>query len=144
MVDIRLFIGGFLINFRIVKDSEVNGPKNRFSRELLEKYPQLREEVENNDGLLHLDMSTIQRHAEQLCEDRELEQIGDCFEWINTFYSEGHSDLVNAINVSFLEYFEYQRGLSLEEFEELMPKELHRAYVEQMEYMENLANNQFK
>lgn len=98
------------MNFQILDWSEVKGPKQRFLTELLAKYPQLRDEVKDNDGLLHLNMSTFQRYAENLCEERKLDDLRECFEWINTFLIEGHLELLNAINVHFWSTLNIKKG----------------------------------
>ena len=111
-----------------------------FYRELLNKYPQLSEEVEDNEGLLHIDMMELRNLAEKLCAERKIEEIGDCFDWVNSFFCRSKGDLLNALNVSFLEYFSFSDGLSENEFRELMPSTLYRGYKEIMQYMENMAN----
>jgi hypothetical protein len=102
-------------------------------------YPELKEDVEYNEGLLHVDMGDLQRLAERLCKDKKLEEAASCFTWVNSFFCRSKNELLNAINVSFLEYFEYCHGLSDEEFERIMPVELFRGYKEMMAYMEKMA-----
>ena len=110
-----------------------------FYRELLIRYPQLKEDVEYNNGLLHCDMGDFRRLAEQLCEERKFEEARECFDWVNSLFCRSKNELLNAFNVSFLEYFDYQKGLTESEFKNLMPKELFRGYTEMMEYMERLS-----
>lgn len=112
-----------------------------FYEQLLIRYPELREDVEYNEGLLHIDIGCLQRLAEKLCEERKLKEASSCFRWVNSLFCRSKSELLNAINVSFLEYFEYHHGLSDEEFESIMPKELFRGYKEMMAYMENMAKD---
>ena len=110
-----------------------------FYVDLVQKYPQLAKEVEQNEGLLHIDMGALRRLAEEFCEQRRLNDAKDCFEWLNTYFCRSKNELLNAINVSFLEYFDFRKGLSEEEFKNLMPPTLYRCYLEMIEYMENLA-----
>jgi len=112
-----------------------------FYLELLQRYPELTEDIEYNEGLLHIDMGALQRLAEGYCQERKLEEAEKCFEWINGFFCRSCGDLLNAINVSFLEYFEYHKGLSEKEFLSLMPSTLKRGYVEMMAYMDNMVKD---
>ena len=111
----------------------------KFYQELLQKYPQLTEEVEWNEGLLHVDMGALRGLAEKLCEKRKLDEVRECFEWLDSYYCRSTDELLNAINVSFLEYFDYKKGLSDEEFKNIMPPTLYKGYLYIIEYMENLA-----
>ncbi len=112
-----------------------------FYRELLIQYPEMKEDVEYNEGLLHIDMGYLQSLAEKLCKERKLDEVRKCFNWVNSFFCRSKNELLNAINVSFLEYFEYHHGLTVNEFEELMPPELYRGYKEMMAYMEKMAKD---
>jgi hypothetical protein len=112
-----------------------------FYRELQIRYPELKEDIEYNDGLLHLDMSVLQQHAENLCKEKKQNELSECFKWVNSLFCRSKNELLNAINVSFLEYFNYQKGLTEKEFKEIMPKELYRGYTEMMEYMEKLEKD---
>lgn len=110
-----------------------------FYRDLLRKYPQLREDVEDNEGLLHIDMMALRHLAESFCTARKIEEVRDCFEWVNSYFCRSKNDLLNAFNVSFLEYFKFHGGLSETEFKDLMPPELYRGYIDMMEHMKNMA-----
>lgn len=112
-----------------------------FYEQLLIRYPELKEDVEYNEGLLHIDMGYLQRLAERLCKDRKLEEAENCFKWINSLFCRSKKELLNAINVSFLEYFEYYHGLSDKEFEIIMPAELFRGYREIMAYMDKMIKH---
>ena len=108
-----------------------------FYQQLVVRYPQLKEDVEYNQGLLHIDMGCLQSFAEGLCKERKFDEARSCFSWVNSLFCRSKNELLNAINVSFLEYFDYYHGLSDEEFAKLMPAELFRGYQEMMAYMEN-------
>lgn len=110
-----------------------------FLREMLSLYPQLKEDVEECDGLLHCQMSALQRFAEDLCEKRKLEEARECFEFVEKYFVQAKSGLLNAINVSILEYFKFFPGLSEEEFKEVMPAALYQGYVDMIIYLEELA-----
>ena len=112
-----------------------------FYRELLIQYPEMKEDVEYNEGLLHIDMGCLQSLAEKFCKERKLNDVRKCFNWVNSFFCRSRNELLNAINVSFLEYFEYHHGLTDNEFEELMPPELYRGYKEMMTYMDKMAKD---
>jgi hypothetical protein len=113
----------------------------KFYQELLQKYPQLTEEVEWDEGILHMDMEALRRLAEELCEKRKLNEVKELFEWLNSYYCCSKDELLNAINVSFLEYFNYKKGLSDEEFKNIMPPNFYKGYLDMIEYMENLAGS---
>lgn len=117
---------------------------DEFYRDLIIRYPELKKEIEDNDGLLHVDMGVFQNFAENLCKERRLNDLRECFRWVNSLFCRSKNELLNAINVSFLEYFEYQKGISEEEFKKLMPEELYRGYTEIMGYMEKLAKDKYE
>ena len=112
-----------------------------FYEQLLIRYPELEEDIEYNEGLLHIDMGCLRRLAESLCKERKFKEAESCFSWVNSFFCRSKNELLNAINVSFLEYFEYYHSLSNEEFEKLLPVELFRGYKEMMEYMDKMAKD---
>ena len=112
-----------------------------FYEQLIVRYPELKEDVEYNEGLLHIDMGYLQRLAEGLCKERKLKEAEACFSWVNSFFCRSKNELKNAINVSFLEYFEFHHSLSEMEFENLMPVELFHGYKEMMDYMEKMAKD---
>lgn len=109
-----------------------------FYRDLLIRYPHLKNEIEDNEGLLHVDMNCLRREVELLCSKRKIDKLEECFNWMNSLFCRSKNELLNAINVSFLEYFDYKK-LSQKEFENVMPKELYRGYLEMMVYMETIA-----
>ena len=111
---------------------------DEFYSGLSNKYPELKPSIKDNEGLLHIDMGDFREVAESLCKKRKFKEIEDCFNWVNSLFCRSQSKLLNAFNVSFLEYFDYT-GLSEEEFESIMPSELYRGYNEMIEYMNNLA-----
>lgn len=118
-----------------------------FYHDLLQKYPGLTDEIKMNEGLLYLDMGALQGFAEALCKERKLNELKECFDWLDSLFCRSKNELLNAINVSFLEYFDFSAGLSQNEFKKLMPQTLYRGYREMIEYMDNLAteyNNKLK
>ncbi|MFZ1745901.1 MAG: hypothetical protein WBO24_02260 [Nitrospirales bacterium] len=109
-----------------------------FFSEVKKKYPDLSESIDWNEDLMHISMGDLQRHAEEMCKSGKLEELKECFKWVEGYFCRSRHELLNAFNVSFLEYFEHQ-GLSPKEFQELMPVNLYRGYQEQRKCMENLA-----
>lgn len=104
------------------------------------RYPELNEYIRDNQGLVHINMEAVRRLAENLCEEGNINDLRDCFAWINSLFCRSKHEMLNAISVSFLEYFDFQKGISEEEFEAIMPNELYRGYREMMQHMEKLAN----
>lgn len=112
-----------------------------FYKELLIRYPELKDDIEYNEGLLHIDMGDFQQLVENLCKERNFNELRKCLLWVNSLFCRSKNEMLNAINVSFLEYFNYQEDLTEKEFKDIMPKELYRGYSEMMKYMENMAND---
>ncbi|EGQ7835302.1 hypothetical protein ACCH70_004324 [Vibrio vulnificus] len=112
---------------------------SEFYDQLLKRYPEVREDIEFNEGLLHLDMASLQRVAEKLCKERKLAELESCFLWVNSLFCRSRNELLNAINVSFLECFLYSPYLSKQEFKNAMPPELYQGYEEIMSYIEELG-----
>lgn len=108
---------------------------------LIDRYPhsEIPEEIEENGELIHVVMGAVQRFAEDLCTKRKIEEAKDCFELLNAYFCRSRKELLNAFNVSFLEYFEFHHGLTEKEFKEIMPETLFRGYTEITACMENLA-----
>ncbi|HGF5253437.1 hypothetical protein [Vibrio parahaemolyticus] len=86
---------------------------SEFYDQLLKRYPEVREDIEFNEGLLHLDMASLQRVAEKLCKERKLAELESCFL--------------------------YSPYLSKQEFKNAMPPELYQGYEEIMSYIEELG-----
>ena len=113
-----------------------------FYQQLAQQYPQLLEQIADNDGLLHLDMSNLQQLAEQFCQTRQLNEAKQCFQWLNQLFCQGQNQFLNAVYVSFLEHFEYQRrnnGLTQTEFFALLPPELQQGYQLMREHTEQMV-----
>ena len=46
-----------------------------FYSDILIRYPKLKESIEYNEGLLHVDMGDFQRFAEDLCKERKIDEL---------------------------------------------------------------------
>ena len=112
-----------------------------FYTELLKRYPELMEAVEDNEGLIHLDMMEFRILAEELCKERKIDELKCSLEWLNSYFCQSKNELLNAINVSFLEFFNFAAGITEDEFKEIMPPNLYRGYLDIMAYMEELSKD---
>ncbi len=108
---------------------------SEFRCELVKRYPEL---PWTEDEGIYCSMEALYRYAVDLCLERKLPEIRDCFEFVDSFYCRSKNELQKAINVSFLEWFAYNR-LTEDEFRDLMPSTLYQGYIDMCEYMTELA-----
>lgn len=106
-----------------------------FLKEVKEAFPELRATLNDQDGLLHLEMHAFHEFVQDQIEKENRENVSLAFQIIERHFENGNSDLVNAIGVSFLEHLDLglTKGNQSWEFE-LLPKSLRQPYDELRKY----------
>jgi hypothetical protein len=87
----------------------MDGPYSHadFVRLTLAEFPELREEFEEDAELLHLQMHAFTRRVEQAQEERDWATFGRAMRLADRLWQRPDADLLNALNVSFLEHLDF-------------------------------------
>jgi hypothetical protein len=78
-----------------------------FEKLVLTHFPCLREDFEDWNDLLHLQVMEFARFTQSAIETESLDVVSECFRIANSALIEGNDDLSNAIHVSYLEHLEF-------------------------------------
>jgi hypothetical protein len=109
----------------------------QFIAQLLTEFPELRDEIESDEGLLHMQMGSFSRTTQEAITAGDFETLRRQFSLANSFFREGTPDLQNAFYVSYLEHLDFD-GANGQRAKALMPMELHKGWQEIMEYWDEL------
>jgi len=109
-----------------------------FTRMALAQFPELLEEFDENPDLLHLQMHAFQRLAERAQREGDWTTYGRCMRLAHELWRRPDYDLVNALNVSFLEHLEF-RGVQGEVAWTYLTPELQDGWRAMQAYMAQLA-----
>ena len=108
-----------------------------FRRLLLDHFPELAEEVEDDHGLVHLQMGVLERLANRSIKSGDFATLGKIYEFVADMarhQSEVHPSVVNAIHVSFLEGLNFTNRSYGEQAKSLLPDVLLDMWNAQMEH----------
>jgi hypothetical protein len=84
--------------------------RSDFLREAKALFPSLREDLNRQEGLLHLEMDVFYRFAQAAIDDGNRETTLKAFQFAERILRHGNPDLVNAVTVSFLETLNLEDG----------------------------------
>ena len=104
----------------------------------LAEFPELREEFEQDPGLLHLHMHAFQRLAERAQRVGDWQRYDRCMRVAHELWRRPDDALLNALNVSFLEHLEF-RGVQGEVAWTYLTPELQEGWRAMQAYMARLA-----
>jgi hypothetical protein len=97
-------------------------------------FPQLREDLNKQYGLLHLEMHAFCDFVQRAIDSHDTATVTKAFQLSEELLQGGNSDLVNAITVSMLEHLNFEDGKTARAWARaLMPANLaaqHRAIIE--------------
>jgi hypothetical protein len=116
----------------------------QFESEVARRFPALANEVEEDQGLLHVVMGHLDRYVQKNIASGQWNEVDRVFRFLDEAYgaSRPSTEIENAIRVSFLEYFEFQGHEA--EVRRLLGPTLTHLYDDQMRYMEDLARRATK
>jgi hypothetical protein len=109
-----------------------------FTRMLLGEFPELRAEIEDEDGLLHLEMAVFARHTQTAVDAGDWPTLKRCVHLAHELWERADPALKNALNVSYLEHLEFGPPHGQAAFTRFT-RELQQGWKEMQEYWEQLA-----
>ena len=104
---------------------------------VLNQFPSLREDFEEWEGLVHLQVLEFKDFTQHAIEERSFEVVSNCFRIAKAALLEGEDDLRNAIHVSYLEELDFRSDAGKQAIP-LMSSELRQARNGILEYDEKL------
>jgi hypothetical protein len=81
-----------------------------FLKEIKEAFPELVANINSEYGLLHLEMHAFLEFVQKQIERKNTEKVVLAFQLIERHFKYGNNALVNAIEVSFLEHLDLEKG----------------------------------
>lgn len=114
---------------------KVDGPE--FRRLLLKNFPELYEEIEDDEGLVHLEMGALEGLANSCIKSGDMDNLKRVYEFVSELCrneKELHPDIINAINVSFLEGLSFENEKFGEGGKKLLPPNLLEKWEAQLEH----------
>lgn len=114
-----------------------------FEKKVIEEFPNLKDEILDDIGLLHLQMETLYRYAQSQIKNDNWQELNRVFRFLDrTFKERSGIELENAIRVSFLEYFDFQDQEEI--IRSIMEATLLWLYDDQMDYVRDMERKRFE
>lgn len=107
--------------------------RSRFLAEIKKVFPEIKSEINAQDGQLHFEVAVLRQHAERMIAEGNKDAVSCIFSIADRFYNNGDSKLKNAIDVSFVEEMDFtsskksERSWVWDSFPERL-KELYKAF----------------
>jgi hypothetical protein len=108
-----------------------------FIEALVKKFPALCEEIEEWDGLLHVQMGAFARFTQKAIDQKDFDTIDQCFHLAHRMFHDAESELKNAFYVSYLENLDLDNPNGQLAYKR-MSTLLQEGYTEINEYLDNL------
>lgn len=109
-----------------------------FVRLALAEFPELGEEFEEDEGLLHLQMHAFTRFVQRVTREGDWATYARCMRLAHELWRRPDDALLNALNVSFLEHLDFD-GANGEKAWTYLTPELRDGWRAMEAYMERLA-----
>jgi hypothetical protein len=113
-----------------------------FEKLVLSEFPDLREDFEEWEGLIHLQVSDFCRFTQAAIEAGSFEMVSRCFEIANAALVQGDESLRNAMYVSYLEHLDLRSDLG-KQAAQLMPSQLRQGRHDILDYDEKLLGRKW-
>jgi hypothetical protein len=113
-----------------------------FRNLILSEFPSLREDLEEWEGLIHLQVSEFKRFTQCAIEEQSFEVVSKCFQIATSALLEGDKSLRNAIYVSYLEHLDFRSDAG-KRAAQLMPRELKQGRDDILDYDEQLLGRKW-
>jgi hypothetical protein len=104
----------------------------------LAEFPSLREEFEDDPALLHLQMHAFERLVSQAKGEGDWVTYGRAMQLAHELWRRPDAELLNALNVSFLEHLDFNGSTGAEAWRHLSP-ELQDGWRVMNEHMKKVA-----
>jgi hypothetical protein len=115
--------------------------RSAFLREAKALFPELREELNAQYGLLHLEMHAFCDFVQRLVDGRDEKKTLQAFQFAERLGRDGNNDLKNALAVSFLEHLNLNDAKVPRSWARaLMPSSLAQQYASALEYHSRTSN----
>jgi hypothetical protein len=115
----------------------------KFVQLVLAEFPKLHEEFAEAEGLLHLEMGTFSRFAQNAIDHNDLDTLKRCYGLLaGIMKTAAPSQVENAIYVSFLEHLNFERSPYGSAARRLLPPVLKKALDEVEEHWERIGQRQ--
>ncbi|PLX91254.1 MAG: hypothetical protein C0620_11830 [Desulfuromonas sp.] len=114
----------------------------KFRQNLLRQFPELKEEIEENEGLVHMEMGALESLANEHIKNGNFEGLQKAYNFIATLFEEFRGtdpSVINAISVSFLEGLNFEDKKYGKRAKSLLPPELLKLWNEQMEHNQKIG-----
>ena len=100
-----------------------------FLKNIKTAFPDLRDDVNHQHGLLHLEMHAFRDFVQHLIDSEERGAVLKAFQLLERYLKEGNNDIINAITVSLLEHLNFDDGkVSRKWAKTLMPAALQQQH----------------
>ena len=109
-----------------------------FTLMLLEQFPEVREDVEFHQGLLHLEMMEFVLLTPRAIDEADWPLLKRCVHLAHELWERADPDLKNALNVSYLEHLKFS-GSNGKQAWSRFTRELQKAWQDMQAYWEELA-----
>ena len=113
-------------------------------RRIEDEFPQIAEELHDgiNEGLLHLQISEFSHLAQSFIDSEDKQNFERVCKLFLELFNNGESNLINALNVSFLEHLNFKDGKKQRSWAyNEMPIKMRVAFDEMEEYNKQLHGN---
>ncbi len=99
------------------------------------EYPQISEEIQGDEGLLHIQIGTFSHLVQNFIDDNDAQAFEDACNLFVELFQEAAPELENALNVSFLEHLNFIDGKKVRNWAyKVMPTSMKKAWDEMDEY----------
>jgi hypothetical protein len=114
--------------------------RSLFLTELKTAFPQLRSDLNQEHGLLHLEIDVFTRFVQTLIDSGDKDALVTALQIADKFLRHGNGNTVNALTVSFLEHLNFEDGTIPRRWAwECMTPVLKEQYKAIMEYNDELT-----
>jgi len=114
--------------------------RSAFLKDLKETFPAIRDPVNQQYGLLHLEMSEFCHFTQAAIDGGNRDDVISCFQIAEKYVRYGNSSLVNAFAVSYLEHLNFNDGKVPRSWaKRLLPTAVRELYDGVMDYQKKLG-----
>ncbi len=113
--------------------------EKRFVELALAEFPQLQEEFSEYDGLVHLQMAAVSHLANDAIMKADWTELQKCYSFIDRVFERANSNVLNAIEVSFVENLDLHSLVLGAHAKELLPSRLMIVLRDLEEHLSRLA-----
>lgn len=109
----------------------------QFIEQLVTEFPELRDDIKEDEGLLHVQMGSFARITQSAIDAGDFETIRRQFMLAERFFHDAAPDLQNALYVSYFEHLDF-RGPHGPRAQSFMSSALRKGWQDIVDYMDEL------